>query len=78
MILKRQVDDTETEKDVWVFIDKIDSARPCFTRELTENGEPGPFSCHVTIERQGEWTTLDLTGEAYLLSDSGKTIERIH
>jgi len=77
MILKRQVEDTETETDGWVFIDKIDSAKPYFTRQLTESREPGPFSRHVTIERQGEWITLDLIGEAYLLSDSGKTIERI-
>jgi hypothetical protein len=77
MILKRRAPDEECETDVWVFIDKIDSARPYFTRSLAADGSPGPFVRHVSIERRGEFITLDLQGEAYLLSDSGRTIERL-
>lgn len=77
MILKRQMNDDISEHGVWEFIDKIDSVQTYTTRETGEGGQPDTLHRWAYYDRGGVTVTLALPGAAYLLSDSGKTIERI-
>ena len=77
MILKRQLSNELSECGSWEYIDKIENAQVYQTQENGENGQPGPFQRWVHYERCGEILTVALNGVAYLLSDEGKTIERI-
>lgn len=71
MILKTKRNRFEEGLYSWEYVDKID--------EMTvDGGSKGELEKKLYFRRGEQWTEEIVNNESYLLSDTGKTIERLN